>query len=207
MAKTAGNSKRFSNNQLLLSKLLVGVMVIAIAVAGVNLVKLNRTVNHLKAQVAEQADTANLNKSLALNEIDYQKSLLRPAVSANGSQVLFPELRLALPYDNISKTLQYGVEDDGSVDITSTRLTDHTTTRQLSCDQLVRLDVHSGTPRSPWERQSSKLNLKDGKTAYVMVGVAFKNNEASTEECATQVWHDITPQQVADEFDQHAMPY
>jgi len=136
--------------------------------------------------------------------VDYSMSLQRPAVMVKENLVAIPELKITLPYNNITKTLLYSMDDiepDDSNDlrVTSTHITD-TEERQLSCSGLVRINMKSGTPYSPWEETAGSVKLSDGRTLHIVAAKAFKNNEASTKECETEVWHQITPKQVADEF-------
>lgn len=135
------------------------------------------------------------------NEIDYQKSLLRPVVLVKENLVLFPELKISLPYNDFTKTFQYSVDNQAGVNIgiTSTLLNDHEV-RQLGCSQLVRVNTKDATPFSPWEESAGSTTLADGRTIYLVSAKAFNNNEASTEECASQVWRHITPSQVVQEL-------
>lgn len=144
-------------------------------------------------------DDFKLDKSLIYNEIDYQKSLLRPAIAAKEKLVVFPELGVALPYNDVTNTFQYYITGQGEMSVTSSLLVDHKT-RQMSCSGLVRISTKSGTPYSPWEESAGSVKLANGKTIYIVAAKAFENNEASTKACESEVWQSITPSQVTAEF-------
>jgi hypothetical protein len=151
--------------------------------------------------LSNKLDKTKDDQTLLYNEIDYQKSLLRPVVLPKENLVVFPELKISLPYNDVTKTFQYTVDNQRGVQlgITSTLLTDHKM-RQLSCSELVSVNQQDGIPFSPWEETAGTIKLADGRTLYLIAAKAFKNNEASSLECASEVWHQITPQQVVDEF-------
>lgn len=176
--------------------LAVAFIIVAVVYLIVKTNSLSAELKTSKANLTQQIQTQN---QKLLNEIGHQASLLRPAVIAKDQLVAFPELGLALPYDNVSKTLQYTVDDNGDVRVTSTLLVDHKD-RQLSCSELVRVSTTKSEVYSPWEEAAGTLKLPDGKLVYIVAAKSFKNNQASTQECATEVWTQLTPQKVADEF-------
>lgn len=151
----------------------------------------------LTSQLEKQKQHTEEQRLGLLNEIEYQKSVRRPAILAKENQVAIPELGITLPYNEVTKTLQYTT--DVETRITSDLISDRQL-RQLSCSDLVRITYKDGNPYSPWEEAAGSVKLANGKTLYIIAAKAFKNNEASSEECATEVWTRITPQQVANEF-------
>jgi uncharacterized protein (DUF952 family) len=150
-------------------------------------------------QLAEVRQDANEQANLLKFEIDTQKALQRPVVFLKDSTSAIPELRLALPYNDVTKTLQYSYDNEGNVRVTSTLINDRML-RQISCTDLVRATVKDGTVYSPWEEDSGSVKLSDGRTLHIYAARAYKNDQASTEACAEEVWKQITPQQVAAEF-------
>jgi hypothetical protein len=198
MKHTIKNSAKNKRLKILASgsALVAFVLIAAIVYLVVKTNSLTSDLTSSKAQLTQQSQAQN---QKLLNEIDNQASLLRPTVLVKDQLVAFPELGLALPYDKVSKTLQYTVDDNGDARVTSTLLVDHKD-RQLSCSQLVRVSTVKSEVYSPWEEAAGTLKLPDGKMVYIVAAKSFKNNQASTQECATEVWTQITPQKVADEF-------
>lgn len=130
--------------------------------------------------------------------IGNQKTMQRPVIIADKQLVVFPELKAALPYNNVTKHLQYYVDDQANLRVTSALLNDYAE-RQLSCDELVRVGAVA-KPLSPWESAVGSVTLAEGRTLSIVAAKAFKNNQASTLECETEVWTQVSPSQVADEF-------
>jgi hypothetical protein len=178
--------------------ILVFVLVLESLFIGFLLVKSSDVVS-LEKELTQQKESAETQRLRLLNEIDYQKSLQRPVILAREKLVVFPELNIALPYNDVTKTLQYSFDDGENMRVTSTRLND-SKDRQMGCSDLVRINMQDGSPFSPWEAAADSVKLSDGRTVHIIVAKAFKNNEASTEECASEVWTRITPGQLADEF-------
>lgn len=150
-------------------------------------------------ELTEQKESAETQRLRLLSEIDSQKYLQRPVVLAKEKLVVFPELNVALPYNDVTKTLQYSFDDGKNLRVTSTRISDPKE-RQMNCTGLVRINMHDGSPFNPWEESAGSVKLSDGRTVHIIAAKAFKNNEASTEECAREVWMLITPQQLVEEF-------
>jgi hypothetical protein len=140
--------------------------------------------------------TTQINRLAA--DIDGDNSLQHPVVMAKEKLIAFPEIGITLPYNDVTKTFLY-TYDGENVRVTSTMLNDHKQ-RQMSCAELVRISMRSGTPYSPWEETANAVALPDGRTMHTIAAKAFKNNEASTLACASEVWIQTNPQQVADEF-------
>lgn len=139
-----------------------------------------------------------------IGEVNYQKSQLRPIILPKEKLVVFPELNISLPYNLVTKTLQYNFDEESNLRVTSTLINEpyagEMSDMQISCAELVRINPSSGTPYSPWEEAAGSVQLGGEKTIHIITAKAFKNNQASTEECARKVWLQVTPQQVADEF-------
>jgi hypothetical protein len=177
-------------SQSLLVYLLVAILVIQSA----TLVGLLLVAKSFKRDL----DKTNTQLSMVMPEVDYQKSLHRPVVMPKEKLVAFPEMGVTLPYNDITKSLQYTYDGD-NMRLTSSMLSDHTV-RQMGCTDLVRINTKDNSPFNPWEEAIGSVELADGRTIYIIAAKAFKNNEASTEECATEVWTQIKPKQVAEEF-------
>jgi hypothetical protein len=192
MKKKASKSPIQNPGQLVLVTA-ISVLVVMVGLLFYQTMSFGKEFDDLEARVEEE-------KTLLYNEIDYQKSLQRPVVLAKEKQVVFPEIGIALPYNEITKTLQYYM-DPGNEEmrVTSTMINDREV-RQMSCSQLVRISTKSGQPYSPWEKSAGSVKLADGKTVYIIEAKAFKNNEASTMECEPEVWHSIGPGLVSTEF-------
>jgi hypothetical protein len=187
MKKTASVTR---SSYFLLQAVVAGLLIILLAALFLQVFHLRKDLDAVKAE-----------SSVLYNEIDYQKSLSRPVVAARDNQVVFPELKIALPYNDVTKTLQYSVDDrsDVGASVTSTLLTDHKV-RQMNCSQLVRFTFTDGHPFSPWEESAGSVRLADGRTLYMVAAKAFRNKEASTLECAAEVWHNVTPARIVEEF-------
>ena len=162
---------------------------------------LRQGLNDTRAQLNQQED-----RSTSLqDEIDHQRSLLRPVVLAEKELIAFPELKITLPYNSVTKFLQYYYDGDepesnsSDIIVSSTLLNDRID-RQMDCLELVRVSLEGRSPRSSWEEVAGSINLSDGRTLHVIAAKAYSNNEASTAECADEVWTMITPEQVAAEF-------
>jgi hypothetical protein len=156
----------------------------------------------LRVEVLAQQAQIESTRGGLYAEIDYQKSLQKPVVSPKEMLVIIPELGISLPYNETTKSLQYSYNDlEGSIDtrVTSTLITDHES-RQMGCSELVRISTESGTPYSPWEKSAGEVKLEDGRTIYIIEAIAFANDEASTEECASEAWINITPEQITEQF-------
>lgn len=161
-------------------------------------VALKNELDQTNKELALQKEEASQQANMLLNEIDYQKSLQRPVILPKEKQVVFPEFAITLPYNKITKTLQYSISGS-DMRVTSILISDHKV-RQMSCSQLVRISTKNGTPYSPWEQSAGSIKFADGRTIYIIEAKAFKNNEASTEECETEVWHTIGPGTIAAQF-------
>ncbi len=183
-------------------QLLIAILILQSILLGCLFVKASSLDNKINQTVVDLREDEAAQSRMLYNEIDYQKSLQRPTLLAKENLLLFPELKITLPYNDVTKTLQYSAEDQAGIvaSITSTLLDDHKE-RQLGCSWLVGVNLKDGKPLSPWDEAAGSVKLSDGRTLYIVAAKAFKDNEgSSTEECATEAWRFITPKQVADEF-------
>ncbi len=179
---------------------------LGLAVSLIMIIFLLATVGNLQEETEALKDTLrvqatyqqNQNNQIS-NEINTIKSLKNPIVTPEDKKLVFPELAFALPYNDVTKTLQYIYDDGINMNITSTLIND-SKERQMSCSWLVRVNTQNDSAYSPWEESAGSVKLDDGRTLYIVAAKAYKNHEASTEECASEVWTQITPLQVADEF-------
>lgn len=155
--------------------------------------------------VEQELDKANKenDKQYALlqNKLNYQNSLLTPTFDASSNLLIFPEIGIQLPFNEITKTLRYTHDSGqyGYTRITSTLVVDHQE-RQIGCSELAIIDFDNNGPISPWAQDSGSVKLDDIRTMYVTTPVAYENNEASTLACASEVWTNITPEKVAEEL-------
>ncbi len=181
--------KQIQSNRILVI-LLASVFVLQTIVIGYLLVKTNTLTNKF-----DEVSSSLIQQTA---ELYNQKSLQRPVVLAKEKLVAFPELGVSLPHNDITKTLQYSYDGE-DMRVTSSLLNDYKI-RQMSCLGLVRINMKNGSAFSPWEENAGSVKLPDGRTLHIVAAKAFKNNEASTEDCAKEVWAQITPTQVVDAF-------
>lgn len=126
----------------------------------------------------------------------------RPALAYKENKLVIPELKITLPYNDITKSLRYSYDEqdnDQNARVTSS-LVGQQPEQQLSCNELVRLSFRNAIPYNPWEEKAGDIKLTDGRTLHIIAAKAFANNEASTEGCVDIAWARITPQQVAAEL-------
>jgi hypothetical protein len=147
---------------------------------------------------SRKLDDASTQIALIHNEMENTNALLKPAVSAKENRVYFPEIKLSLPYNDVTKYLQYSY-DSKDTSISSALVSDRVM-RQLDCTQLVRLNFNDNRPYSPWEELAGSVKLQDGRTMNIFAAKAFESNEGSTADCPKEVWQQVTPQQVGDAF-------
>jgi len=179
-------------------RIIFGTLTFCVALFGLVFAKLYNVEQDLKeaqTQISEQS-------SLLFNEIDIQKSLLRPIVDAENKTVIIPEVGIKLPYNDITKTLQYSYEggENGFLRITSTLISDRESNRQLGCSELAIVDFDNGDPINPWTESGGSTVLDDGRTLYIVSPIAYENNEGSTLDCKSEVWLQINPEQVREEL-------
>jgi hypothetical protein len=153
----------------------------------------------LSRDLADERQSTNDRFNLMSNEMDEQKALLRPAVSAKDNTVAIPELNITLPYNTLTKTLQYSTDESNNIRVTSTLVVDHAP-RQLDCGELLRVSFVNTTVYDPWEEVAGEVKLADGRTLHIIAARAYENNEASTKGCVDIAWKSVTPLQMADEF-------
>lgn len=192
-------------NKPLSKQLLMKIGIFGFGLSLIVLGSLVSTINSISTELSRQKQTAEEQQIKLESEIEAQKLLRRPVVMVKENRVAFPELNITLPYNSVTRTLQYLANDppfgDGKdTRITSELATDTSELRQMNCTDLVRINFEDGSPYSPWEESAGSVKLANGKTLYIVATKAFKNHEASTEECTTEVWKLITPQQIAEEF-------
>jgi len=133
-----------------------------------------------------------------LNDLQSQAVTSQPAIDVSDNTIAFPEMRIKLPYNNITKTLRY-TTDGEMLRVGSSLITDHKI-RQLGCSELVRVSLKGGPVYSPWEEQAGSVTLADGRELHLYAAKAFANDQASSKECADEVWIKIKPSQVAEAF-------
>lgn len=133
-------------------------------------------------------------------------SMQKPVIMPKEKLVVFPELNVALPYNDVTKTLSYtydpgdGDQNTANIRVSSTLAKDPKLSRQIDCTSLTRVNLNFGSAYSPWEEESGSVELGNGQKIFLVKSRAYKNNEGSTEECASEVWTQITPEQVVAEF-------
>lgn len=149
----------------------------------------------IQKKITDNEERTAILTGTALQQISMQS----PVVLPREKLIAFPELGIALPYNDITKNLKYYTHDNNDFRVSSTILQD-LEMRQLSCTELVRINTQSPDPYNPWEEAAGSVTLANGKTIHIIAAKAFANNEASTEECASEVWGLVTPQMVAAEF-------
>jgi len=153
-------------------------------------------------RIKQQIDDASMDYNLLSSEIINQKSLLRPVVSPKENLVIIPELDIALPYNDITKTLQYYSDDGIYYRFTSTQTNQYNDAglRQLSCMELSRINFEDGNPFSPWEVGAGSVKLADGRELFITKPIAIEREEASTTDCEKWEWTSLHPDQVAEEM-------
>ena len=178
----------------------VGVVaVLALVVSLVALFNYGRTTDSVRKNNGQISELKAENMRLR-SELTIAASMERPSLIATNDTLAFPEFHIAIPFNDKSKTLLYSIDPEGDIRVTSS-LTVDTEVRQLSCNELVRISLTRSTPYSPWEESAGSVTLGDGRTLHIIASKAYKNDQASTEECA-QVWQQFTPQQAAETFKQ-----
>jgi hypothetical protein len=175
------------------------------------IVMMRQDIDSLKNDITTANSAASVQKEndesqtrLLLGQLNYKSSLSSVAIQPENNSVALHDLRIKLPYNDVTKYLKYSFDGNteaggGNYRVTSSLLNDQET-RQLSCDWLLRINLSDGNPYSPWEESAGSVKLDDGRTIYLIAAKGFANEEASTAECASEVWTQVTPQQVADEF-------
>lgn len=195
------NIKNFNNGLFLIA---LGLIVLVLLFM---VITVSRQINDLSNRV----DGLATEQRLLNNNLDYQKSLLKPALNIQENTLAFPELKIQIPYDNVSNTLVYNnkfLKDEDTLkyeeglSVSSTLVGEDPYMAQLSCRQLVRLSFVNGTPYNPWEEYSGEVILEDGRTLYIIKAIAYENNEASSAYCPQTSWSQINPDQVAELFKQ-----
>mgnify|MGYP000153249296 CR=1 FL=1 len=171
----------------------VALLITAVVILGIEL-------NRQKTAFRENQEAVNDQVFMLQREVDLQKQMLRPVFRPSDGRLVLPEANISLPYNEITKYLQYSEDLNGNIRFTSALVSDYEPQRQLNCTELARINFTDGTPYSPWEDYSGEVQLENGQTMYIISAVAFESNEGTTEVCAEDVWLQVTPQQVADEL-------
>lgn len=189
--------------------LVVAVAVIAflffvIALLYSRIVNLDNVTANLKQEQAKLSEQIETERRFLLGQIDAKNALTPVATDAVNRKVYIPEAGIALPYNDITKTLRYSLDSpeyiaEANIRLTSTLVSD-VEERQLSCIDLVRVSFVSGEPYSPWEESAGSVELSDGRTMHIIMAKAYENEEASTLACASEVWSNATPELVAAEL-------
>jgi len=178
-------------------RLLYGILTLFFVLFGFMFIKLNNVhtqLDDVKTEMVKQ-------NSLIMNEINSQKSLLRPVVDIENNSIVIPEAGIKLPYNDITKTFQYSYDSGeyGYLRVTSTLISDNIE-RQLSCSELALISFSNGSAINPWTEASGSVKLSDSRILFIISPIAYENNEASTTACETEVWTTISPKVVAEEF-------
>lgn len=143
--------------------------------------------------IEKRLDETSTSQQLVYNEITNQKQLLKPVVSAEKNLVFIPEMRLSLPYNQTTKTLQYYEDLNGNIRLQSTLVADYEM-RTMSCADMVRIKVEESPDEySPEQKLAYTVPLSDGRTLQVYA--------SSYDDCQLP-WQQMSPQQIAEEFKQ-----
>jgi cell division protein FtsL len=197
---TQPTSKQRSGN--VLSKLLLAVLFVAVLALSGAVLFLYGDVKSIQTTLEETGGRI----SELEGKVAFQRSLLRPAIDAKADKVVFPELGVALPYNSVTKSLQYSSDSDNIdsgedlfIRVTSTNINDYEIS-QMGCDELLFVSTKDAPLINPWVEDAGSVKLANGTTLYMQAAKAFANNEGSTEHCKQDAWLAIQPQTVADEF-------
>lgn len=188
--------KKLQKQLPVLKFLLIAILLVQSGINGYLLTQLQSTNKKLESYK---------NESTALNSIIAGNlSMQRPTVLPREKLIAITELDIALPLNDLTKTMRYSTTNGedyyfGSTDVQDSKM------RQLSCTELVRINTNSDQQYNPWEEPTVTVNLANGKSIHVFAMKAFANDEASTLECGHEVWNIITPQMFVEEF-QKAQP-
>jgi hypothetical protein len=116
-----------------------------------------------------------------------------PVYSPQDGRMYVPELRISLPYNDITKTLRYTYSERDGARFYSTLVTDRTA-HVISCYDMVRVK-HEAKPNAYSPGQPSVATVQAGDPPLQVY--AEKNAE-----CAIQAWTQVTPAQIADQLKQ-----
>lgn len=153
----------------------------------------------ISQQLTETTATIEANRMMAINESQWAREAIKPLYNSAKNTLMMPELGIEMPYNDISKTIEYVVDGD-NIRVTSNLLVDYSYSRQMSCTQVLRVNFKSDEVYNPWEELYASVDLGGEKKMHLLTIKPFKNNEGSTEECEKEVWNRTTPKQIADEF-------
>lgn len=198
-------------------RLALGFMFVVIVVLAVLVVQLRSQLQAVQAKVNNTGGTTenasigttttltnNLDFGNLLNETRYDFAQERVVVDVAANAVYLPEFRIKLPYDDVSKTIAYGMRTALGVanpegDVTSTVYIPPMHSTQIACFDLVRLKIEAKqSPYNPNEKPTT-VSLADGRKLQVY--------EAMNESECVQSWNQsIKPATIAAEF-QKAQSY
>jgi hypothetical protein len=161
----------------------------AIVLLAAGLLYQSTRINHLKNDLA--ANTSLIQRTY--NAIDANAQASAPVLSPQDNRLYVPELRISLPYNEITKTLRYTYGDRDGARFYSTLITDHAVHR-ISCYDMVRAK-HETKPDAYSPGQPHVATVGTGTPPLQLY--AEQNDE-----CATQAWQVVTPTQITDELKQ-----
>jgi len=187
MKKTT--TKNTSSKTTLSSKtslqLLASIIIVALAVA---LLFQQAHFSHYKNDQDRQLQ-------LLSNRLEASQRTTAVVISPQDNRVYVPELRITLPYNDVTKTLRYDYNNQDGARFYSTLLQEQPGEQRISCADMVRIK-HEDKPNaySPHQPHVVTQSLA-GATPLQVYALANK-------ECTSIAWSQITPADIANQFRQ-----
>lgn len=169
--------------------LVVGIGLAAICLLGS--ISLSRKIDSTQDQVT----------NLSIKQSQMSDRSTGVVIDPIASVVYIPELRIKLPYNVVTKTIQYSPRMDQKgaeteeLDVSSAKYIAPEKMTRVNCSDLVRLKVEAQpSPYNPNEKATS-VNLVDGRTLQIYEAI---NQDECTDSWSTT----ISPSTLASEFKQ-----